>query len=476
MNSNAWREQVTLGGVVGYLLLFNWDRLATHFAADDMMNMAIYYRLGFWRVFESQFAIWKGFYRPMGAAFYLPLYHWFGLNPQPFQAAIISLLAVNLFLEFRLAKALGCGGAVSCLAALTVSYHGGLTNLYYNIDMIYDVLCFTFFVGGLAYYIQIRGKGRLLKLGELAIYLALYIFALNSKEMALTMPAVLLVYELSYHRPARWGSTEIMKFVKGQARPAMLTAAPILPYLYGKKFGLYPMMSNPEYRPVFSLHRLLDFQRASLYDLFAHLGTFAWPGVVAIWFIVTYLAWRRDRPVLRFSWACMLLTPLPIEFLNGRVQGCLYIPLAAWAIFTSVVLVDLACAASRFLSNEPLFRHLGYRGVFASLIMGVILLWVGQMRYLRGSLVDPAAAREGAQTWEVIQQLRVLHPQVRPFSKVLFTNDPFSDWDMTFIGMLWFRDGTIQIYNQRHQHLPMTEIAKMDSIFDFRDGKLVQVK
>jgi hypothetical protein len=84
----------------------------------------------------------------MGAAFYLPLFHRFGLNPLPFQIAVLLILAFNMFLAFRLALALAASRFVAGLAALLVAYHAGLPNLHYNVDMIYDVLCFTFFIGG----------------------------------------------------------------------------------------------------------------------------------------------------------------------------------------------------------------------------------------------------------------------------------------------------------------------------------------
>ena len=70
-----------------------WERTGYRFAADDMMNMGFYFPLGFWRTLASQVLPWKNFYRPMGAAFYMPLFHWFSLDPRPFQIAIFFLLA-----------------------------------------------------------------------------------------------------------------------------------------------------------------------------------------------------------------------------------------------------------------------------------------------------------------------------------------------------------------------------------------------
>jgi hypothetical protein len=430
-----------------------------------MMNLGRYFLLGPWKVLESQFLLWEGFYRPMGAAFYLPLYHWFGLNPVPFQATILVVLAINSILLYWLAVILGAGELAAGLAALVTAYHAGLTNLVYNIDMVYDVECFLFFIGAMLVYAKACERGRGLDWRHTTLFLLLYLCALNSKEMALTMPLVLAAYEFFYRRRGarRW----ILPAVTGALAAVSL---------YGKKFGVEPMLDRAAYHPVFSLRRFLDFQKGSLHDLFGQFGTPGLSGVLLLWALLSFLAWRRKRPLLRFMWAWMLLTPLPIAFLADRFQGCLYIPLAAWAIFAAVVCVDLAQALACVLEREPLFRRLGRGGVFALLIACAVLLWANRMRYLKSEVVKPAAAVQGQLTRQVIGQLAALNPHVLPRSQVVFLNDPFHDWDMTFIGELWFGDRTVRVHNQRTEKLSPSELARMDHIFDFHDGKLVQLK
>jgi hypothetical protein len=401
----------------------------------------------------------------MGAAFYLPLYHWFGLNPAPFQATIFVLLGINAILLYSLAVTLGAGELAAGLAALVAAYHAGLPNLVYNIDMVYDVECFLFFIGAMLVYARARERGGGLDWRHTTLFLLLYLCALNSKEMALTMPLVLAAYECFYHR------REARRWMLVAVTGALAAAS-----LYGKKFGVEPMLDRAAYHPVFSLHRLLDFQRGSLHDLLGQFGTPGLTGILLIWALVSFLAWRRSRPLLRFLWAWMLLTPVPIAFLADRFQGCLYIPLAGWAIFAGVVCVDLAKALTGVLEREPLFRRLGRSGVFALLIGCAVLLWANRMRYLKSEVVKPAAAAQGTVTRQVIGQLRALGPHVAPHSRVIFLSDPFQDWDMTFIGALWFGDRTVDVHNQRTEKLSPSEIARMDHVFDFRDGKLVQLK
>jgi len=180
--------------------------------------------------------------------------------------------------------------------------------------------------------------------------------------------------------------------------------------------------------------------------------------------------------LLAFTWTYMVLTPLPIAFLADRTQGCLYLPLVGWAIFAATLFSDGIGAAAYFLSREPLLERLNHRRIFALLAAVGVLFWVNQMRFLKATVVKPAAARQGALTASVIEQLRHLHPYVRPQSQVVFLNDPFSDWDMTFIGTLWFGDRSIHVYNQRLEHLSPPELARMDAVFEFRNGRLIQVR
>jgi hypothetical protein len=484
---SGWQQPVILTALFVYFLALEWDRVATYFAADDMMNLATYFRLGPWGALKAQFLLWQGFYRPMGSAFYLPLYHWFGLNPAPFQTAALLILAANIFLTFRFALALGSSQFIAGMAAMLVAYHAGLPNLHYNVDMIYDVLCFSFLIGALMLYVSIRSRRSFLRWYETAAFLLLYLCALNSKEMALTMPLVLLAYEWTYQvgqalssvKPSRFTSLQIhqlLTWLRGPGRLMLFTAVLALASLYGKKFGVQPILDQPAYQPVFSLHRYMAFQKASLFELSGHLANPGWRGVLVFWILVTWLAWRKPRPLLRFTWAYMLLTPLPIAFLSDRTQGCLYVPLAGWAIFAAAIFSDVIGAAAKFLSHERLFERLGRRRIFALLTAAGVLFWVNQMRFLRATVVKPAAARQGALTASVIGQLRDLRPRVRPQSQVVFLNDPFSDWDMTFIGTLWFGDRSIHVYNQRLEHLSPADLARMDAVFDFRNGKLVELK
>jgi hypothetical protein len=170
----------------------------------------------------------------------------------------------------------------------------------------------------------------------------------------------------------------------------------------------------------------------------------------------------------------LMLTPLPLAVLEGRGAACLYIPLAGWAVFAAVVMTDVAGAAARFLADEPLFRRAGYAGLFAAILCMSFFFWARKNDYQRREFVRGAMADLGRQTGDMIQQLRTLNPHIKSGAHVAFLNDPFDDWDMSFIAELWFRDKSLQFHLQRKVPLPPEELAKM-TVFDFQDGRLVQI-
>ena len=146
------------------------------------------------------------------------------------------------------------------------------------------------------------------------------------------------------------------------------------------------------------------------------------------------------------------------------------------AIFGAIAFVDLVDALARVLEREPWGRTLGHAGLVALLVAAGIFLWGRRNREYKLTHADPVMASLGQETWDVIQQFRTLNPHVRPGSKLAFLDDPFQSWDMLFLAELWFRDRSLDIHVPRHGPLTPEELAKMDYVFTFQDGKLVELK
>jgi hypothetical protein len=282
--------------------------------------------------------------------------------------------------------------------------------------------------------------------------------------MAVTLPVMLLLYE--------W----IRLKTRPPARPILLSSALTAAFIYGRVFAPHALAADAGYRVVFSRERLVDFQKRAFSDLFLSWNYFDRRMVLIFAAVVTYLAWRRNRPALRFCWFYIAITPLPIEFLPGRGGACLFVPLFGWAILAAIIFRDIVRAAARFCAREPILRPLGRSCISALLILTGVFLWARDNRKVENSFVKPVIPQMGRETWDAIQQLQVLHPRVEPGSRVVFLDDPFGNYDMAFLAALWFRDRSVTIRLNRREPLPPAEIAAADHVFTFENRKLVQLR
>src|SRR5215831_8088626 len=166
------------------------------FREDEMMNLWTYWHLGTLQSVLGLAKFWTSYYRPGGALYYLSLYHFFGLNPLPYRIVQIIILALSIPIAYCLARLLASSRSVAFLAVLAFCYHPYVASLVFVGAFIYDVLCGLFYFAALTYYVHIREKGACLRPTQLVLFLLLYVCALTSKEMAVTLPVIVLTYEL----------------------------------------------------------------------------------------------------------------------------------------------------------------------------------------------------------------------------------------------------------------------------------------
>jgi hypothetical protein len=475
--SIRWRKPATIILFLAYFLFVAWDGRKAPFAADDIQAIHTYWQPSPLRLLTSQFLLWRGYWRPMVGFFYLPIYEVWGLNPAPYHAVLLLLLAIGAYQLYRFASALGSGELPAAIAALIACYHGGLANLYYNTVFVGDVLCGIFYWAAFAYYARIRASGRLLNGGQTAAFLGLYLCALNSKEIAVTMPVMLLAYEWLYRRPPPLRWKEVAGWLRGPGRVLCLAGLLNVVCIYGKAFGQYGLMKNPAYRPVYSWARFADFQERYLSNIFYRLDRLDGLATCALWLVITYFAWRRNRPILRFCWIYVVLAPVPIEFLEGRGQANLNVTLAGWAVLAAALFVDWLPGAARVLSGEPLLRRLGEPRLRALLALaGMIAIAWGTWSY-KETWVVPTIPKLSPLTAEVLAQFRAMNPRVRPGATVVFLEDPWpAGYDMSLIAELWFGDRKTHVYLKQKQALTPIQIAHADAVFSWKDGRLVRVQ
>jgi len=472
---NRWRKPACAIFLLAYYLYFVRHIFRARFSGDDMMNLDYYFQLSPLKLVLAQVMPWAGFYRPMGGLFYMAIYSVAGLHSAPFHFLALAILAANSYWTYRLARLLGCGELPSGLAALVMLYHGGLAMLYYDTGYIYDILCCFFYLAAASFYIGIRAGGRRLTAMQMAGFLLLTLCALNSKEMAVTLPVVLLAYECVYHPPGRRTPRGLLVWLDETARAPLWAGGLALASVYGILFASSALVKQPAYGLEFSAARLVHSQQSAFGDLL-FLPNLSLAAMAAVWLALTALAWFSRGRALRLCWVLMVVGPLPVEFLENRAGPCFYIPLAGWAIFAAVVVAALARAIAVLLGAVLPQPRQASRMAAALLIAAAVFFWWRHNLPYRNGYTDHALADMGADIAPVIQQLNALaiHPQSH--TTVAFLDDPLHTFDMAHIAELCFHDRSVTIWQQAAVPHTEQELAHAAHIIDYCEGRFIVVR
>lgn len=394
-------DVVCLMAIVAYFLHFALPSLAGGFNEDEMTGMYAYWRLGTLKLLWANICFWKGIGRPAGAFYYLPLYHFFSLNPQPYRIVQVSILAASIPMLYYLTLLLAGSRSVAFLAVLALCYHAQLADLVFIGSFIYDALCGFFYFAALTYYIHIREKRRSLRPTQLVAFLTLYVCALNSKEMAVTLPVIVLIYE-ALRRP-RFGDWK--QFIHRNWRfavPALIAGLLTVPYIYGKTQGSTALARVTGYHPGYSWHRFTTSNAHFINELFYlvqnHVMTQGM--LLALWAaIFVYAFWRRDR-MLELMAFWVVITPLPLAFIPLRGGACIYILLFGWAMIFAKVISDLI----RQLSKSPISVR---QGVGAGATTGAVIEGAATNRVRRGAITGAAAGKMWPQIFRIFATILV---------------------------------------------------------------------
>jgi hypothetical protein len=357
-------------------------------------------------------------------------------------------------------------------------------------SFIYDVLCGFFYFAALTYYIHIREQGRSLRPVQLAAFLALYIFALNAKEMAVTLPVIVLIYEVL--RCPRLG--DLNQFIRSNwrsAAPCLLAGAVTLPYIYGKTQGSNALARVTGYMPDYSWHRFTNSNARFVSELFYllpnHVVTQAM--LLVLWAaIFVYAFSRRDR-MLELMAFWVVITPLPLAFIPGRGGACLYLLLFGWASILAKLVSDLITLISRSSTllgklsesdGRPWGRQdsppaakcpLSMSRVCATVLVASGVALFTQWENQRFGVIQ-SWLNVGQKTSHVIQAFRSLdlHPVANSMillspQKLFYQNGYYP----AFVACLAWNDHSLQIYVDGQNQLTEQQIAKMNYIISFNE-------
>ncbi len=425
--------------IAAWFLTQSWRGLLVDFTEDDLMNMYFAWVLPLPRLLVGNLTPFNSVYRPVGSAFYRVMYDVAGFHPLPFRMVAYALMLLNIWLVYRLASVITGSIETGALCALIFSFHKRLFGLFVNGGTIYDILCCTFFCLAFWAYVNAHKRGKV----PIAFF-GLYALALNSKEMAAALPAILLVYELVYSGiPRSW--TWIWDRRAIWIAAAMTMVAFEIKIARGSSFfGVH------DYDQIFTVDRYFSTMAPLMSQLFflrEHaFGSVGMMLVIVGFFLIAALA--RSRAMVLGA-AILVLAPLPINFIVYRGFFVMYIPLIGWALWAS---------AGMMLART--------RVPFAVLlVVAAAVIYVVQQHNHVWSFdsVDVNQARIRA------MRLEIESVSIPKGGRVLLRQQPFDGgYDALFLVRLAKHDPEITVdFGQGS--------GKYDVVLDFRDGRFLAV-
>jgi hypothetical protein len=491
-------DAICVAILIAYFLHFALPARHGGFRDDEMMNLWTYWYLGALQSVLGLAKFWTSYYRPGGALYYLPLYHFFRLNPFPYRIVQISILLLSIPIAYYLARLLASSRSVAFLAVLAFCYHPYVANLVFVGAFIYDVLCGFFYLAAVTYYVHLRERNLRLRPLRLLLFLLLYILALDSKEMAVTLPVVMLIYE--FLKAPRW--TDCKAFLRWSLRyatPSLVAGAVTAIYVYGKIYGTGSLTRLDPYRPRYSWHQFVASNATFLNELFFAKNAISPKTFWIFWVAVfIYAAFRRDRTAwLMAVW--VVIIPLPIAFLLPiRGGGCLYLLLFGWGMIFAKVACDLIALISRtfVFAGEPTVVDRETESISkthdarAAKTPGwtVKIVLVSALAVSFALFIDwqnrrlwtvPNLLRVGEKVSHVIAAFDSLNLRPAPHSTVLLKPDEQlfqNKWHPLFIASLVWNDHSLQIGIEKLNKLTPEQLAKVDYIISLTEFEATVIR
>ena len=290
------RPWLTVLAVAGVLLFFVANRGAYEgfFSDDDFDNLGWTTIVG-WDVFREGFVTPKfsfDNFRPAGHMFYRLMHLVVQFDFPRWVLALQCIHLLNVFLVFRLCRALGVAERGAVAGAAIFAFHPALFAAFWKPMYDFDLTCATCLVASALFYLRDR-----LVLSVLAFWLAY-----KAKEMAIFFPIALALVEAL--RTRRWW------------RLAPFCAISL-------SFGLQAVLANRVRDTSYTLRFTAEAMGGSLRFYLGHVALVLAPA--ALW------AWRDRR--LWLALAAFIALMGPLWFLPGRLFAVyLYVPMIAVVI------------------------------------------------------------------------------------------------------------------------------------------------
>lgn len=313
-----------------------------YFNVDDFNNLFWSNQVAFADLIRFQFQPASEFFRPAGLLWYRALWELFGLNPVPYHLFQGGLNLVNAVLIFLLVRRIGNSRLAAAVASGAWLLAPAMLETFWWFGTIFETLSTTYYL--LAFWAFISVRRPILRL---AAVLLLYVLAVKTKEMAITLPAILLAYEVIV--AGRWRDVFGRSFFV-----YLVTGLFGLFYLYAKYTTMAAADQGGTYYFEFTASTLGRNMIWYFQNLITKSGALGSNGTLVLILILTMLGFVLKDRILIFTTCFVFLTFLPVIFLGHHLFAFYwYLPaVGAWWWLGQL----LRRIRDRFAGNDPVWR------------------------------------------------------------------------------------------------------------------------
>jgi hypothetical protein len=441
--------------VLAFFFWFAGNGVRGGFMPDDLMNIYQAWQKPAPQLAAEFIPFHQPSDRPLGALAYKLLHHAAGLNPRPYRIFCFTLLLANLFLLFEVARRISGSAEAALLAALLGCYNAYCSDLYYSSGTLYDLLCFLFYWGALALYLRWRRSGDP-TWPQTALWCGLFLLALDAKEIAVSLPVVIVFYEVLFRRGDRSWKVPMIGVTIAAAAAASKLLAP------------GALAQNAAYQLEFSSTRILG-NLAGYWNLILYRGEQIKPlGAVAILAgLLASALLARSRAAL-WGWLVFVTASLPVLLIPGRSLYALDVPLLGIWLLAAALLVHAAewlapawrwrCAAL-FLATLFVLQH------YHRWIQPYALAWLDH-DYPRVTVA--------------LDGMRDTMPQLPKGARLVFLEDPHpaDDYILTFAARLFYNDPSIEVLRPKQlgREMSREDLSSATHVLRLTEQKLTLVR
>ena len=439
------------------------------FSDDDLMDLYYCWERPAWSLIAANLLLFPDYVRPMGEAFYKVVHVIWGFTPFPFHAFGLALALSTLVLQWFFVRGITQSATAPLLVWLGAGFNASFVQLYYDTGMIYDVLAFLFYFAALLLYRNARRDDRAPPARWCAAFIVLQIAAVNSKEIAATLPAALILHDIRWRRSSLPRTLASWKeWCLGKGRLTLLSASFMILMIVQKAFAAHSLLNHPAYRPQVSFAAYCTTYSAYLKQ-FTWGAIDFWPeGVISLMIVIFAVSAGLRDNVLIWSASMIAIGILPLSFIPVRGGFAFYVPAFFWIVW-SVRLADIFASAIRTRLRSSILAPI-QSAVILLAAAWILLPWHSRMfEHPR-----PHLHTQQNRNKEVDSQLHRLAPAIPAGTKVLFLNDPFPPdaYTLLFLMRLSYNDKSLTADRVLMMNLygQTVDRSKYDLVFDYRDG------